>query len=55
MPAHQGAAAPAAAAADPFDAPQLNPGFLTDPEGADMATLRWVAQRSAQQGGAALC
>ena len=30
------------AAADPFAMPRLAPGYLTDREGADMATLRWV-------------
>lgn len=27
-------------AVDPFDQPLLNPGFLTDAEGADLATLK---------------
>lgn len=27
-------------AADPFDAPKLSPGYLTDAAGADLATLR---------------
>lgn len=31
---------PAPTAADPFDAPKLSPGYLTDAAGADLATLR---------------
>ena len=36
-------AAPAPPVADPFAPPRLSPGYLTDKEGADLATLRWAA------------